>query len=42
MFCIKAKLGDNTKALAHYEKALAMDPYMESAQAMIKTLKVKK
>lgn len=36
------ELGENKKALAYYQKALAMDPYMESAQEMIKKIKEKK
>ncbi len=35
------KLGDNEKALEYYQKALAMDPYMESAQNMIKKIEEK-
>jgi len=35
------KLGDNDKALEYYQKALAMDPYMESAKEMIKKIKEK-
>ena len=33
------KKGDKAKALAHYQKALAMDPFMESAQEMVEILK---
>jgi len=33
------ELGENKKALECYEKALAMDPHMESAQKMIKKIK---
>jgi CubicO group peptidase (beta-lactamase class C family) len=33
------KLGNNEKALEYYEKALAIDPYMESATNMIKKIK---
>ena len=33
------ELGDNEKALEYYQKALAMDPYMESAQEMIEKIK---
>jgi CubicO group peptidase (beta-lactamase class C family) len=35
------KLQDNVKALEYYEKALAMDPYMESAKEMINKIKKK-
>ncbi len=32
------KKGDSVKALEYYQKALVMDPYMESAQEMVKKL----
>ena len=33
------ELGDNKKALKYYQKALTLDPYMESAQEMVNKLK---
>ena len=33
------KMGDKVKALEYYEKALSIDPYMESSKEMVKLLK---